>query len=80
MGRLVKDPQDINIDNYMEEFYDLSNLSNKIEDRLRLVPSLSKRLNVKGTRRKAKKNLKIISSEDDDWQDPQDDIMYGFRD
>ena len=48
-------------------------------DDLYLIKSPPKRSRTKGSRKKVNKSRKTTSSESDDWQDPEDDIMYGYK-
>ncbi|MFT4728369.1 MAG: hypothetical protein ACI9UN_002876 [Granulosicoccus sp.] len=80
MGRTVRDPQDLDINDDMDEFDNLDDPSSPVEDKFQLVRSSSKRSKGKGTQQTTKKLRNSISTESDDWQDPQDDIMYGFCD
>jgi archaellum component FlaC len=68
MGAQVRDPQDPDINDDMDEFDDIDDPSPSVDSK------------GKGTQKATKKLRSRISTESDDWQDPQDDIMYGFRD
>lgn len=80
MGRTHKDTHDLD-DDFLEidVFEDKDATLDHFSEDLYLIKSPPKRSGIKGSRKKVNKMRKSISTESDDWKDPEDDIMYGFE-
>ncbi len=53
--------------------------SDESSDEFDFLASIEKSTKTKTKRNKSKKRSLLDMQESDDWQDPEDDIMYGFK-
>ena len=74
MGRTRKDRHDLD-----DEFLDLDDDDLDADDEALAGMLLDDSVSLnKNDKNKPKINKKANDKEDDDWQDPEDDIMFGF--